>query len=122
MKCPSCGGVELIVSSVGAACIKCAWSCCSQLRQGAKDTVGKPRFSLLPRKGCLAVIEAREYGAKKYGSEENWKGVPQRDWIEATLRHLYAFLDGEDKDPESGLNHLSHAACSALLAASTEES
>lgn len=85
---------------------------------GAKETKGKPRFSLLPRKGCLAVISAREYGAVKYGDPENWKKVPQKEWIEATLRHLYAHLDGELVDPESGLPHLSHAACSAFLACS----
>jgi len=87
---------------------------------GAKDTKGKPCFSLLPRKGCLAVIEAREYGSRKYGNAKNWEGVPQQQWIEAALRHLFAHLDGELNDPESGLPHLSHAACSAFLACATE--
>jgi hypothetical protein len=91
------------------------------MQGGAKDTKGKPRYSLLPRKGCEAIISAREYGAVKYHDPDNWKQVSQKDWIDATLRHLYAHLDGELTDPESGLPHLSHAACSAFLAASTDQ-
>lgn len=89
---------------------------------GAKDTAGKPRYSLLPRKGCEAVIAVREFGTAKYhGDSENWRKVPQREWAEAVVRHAMAFLSGEVNDPESGKHHLAHAACSALLWCSVEE-
>jgi hypothetical protein len=31
------------------------------------------------------------------------------------MRHIMAFNDGEDKDPESGLSHLAHAACCIMF-------
>jgi hypothetical protein len=31
------------------------------------------------------------------------------------MRHLHAFNDGEDKDPESGLSHLAHASCCLMF-------
>lgn len=92
-----------------------------ELERGAKETAGKPRYSLLPRKGCLAVIEVREYGTQKYhGDSENWRKVPEKEWAEAAVRHLMSYLSGEQRDPESGMNHLAHAACSCLLGCSVE--
>lgn len=90
--------------------------------EGAKDISGKPRYSLLPRKGCEAVIAVREFGTAKYhGDSENWRKVPQNEWAEAVVRHAMAFLSGEVNDPESGKHHLAHAATSALLACSVED-
>jgi hypothetical protein len=31
------------------------------------------------------------------------------------MRHLHAFNDGEDKDPESGLSHLAHLGCCVMF-------
>ncbi len=91
------------------------------MQGGAKDTKGKPRYSLLPRKGCEAIIAVREFGTAKYhGDSENWKQVPQKEFVEAMVRHAMAWLDGEKNDPESGRSHLDHAATSALLACSSE--
>ena len=35
--------------------------------------------------------------------------------LAAAMRHIMAFNDGEDKDPESGLSHLAHAACCIMF-------
>src|SRR6476659_9093489 len=57
-----------------------------------------------------------KFGAAKYEAW-NWaKGT--YDWSRlygALLRHLNAFWSGEDCDPESGLPHLSHAACMLMF-------
>jgi hypothetical protein len=53
-----------------------------------------------------------DYGAGKYG-QHNWSKYAGRwAWtqlIASCLRHLFAWMMGEDLDEESGLNHLAHA-------------
>jgi hypothetical protein len=55
-------------------------------------------------------------GADKYGPW-NWRetGVCASTYVNAILRHLNAWRDGEDLDPESGITHLAHIACSANI-------
>jgi hypothetical protein len=57
-----------------------------------------------------------ELGAEKYGPW-NWRetGVCASTYVNAILRHLNAWRDGEDLDPESGITHLAHIACSANI-------
>ena len=64
--------------------------------------------------GCLGLLD----GALKYG-RSNFRaiGVRATIYVDATKRHLNAWLEGEDEDPGSGLPHLAHAlACLAILA------
>jgi hypothetical protein len=35
--------------------------------------------------------------------------------ISSTLRHLFAFMRGENQDPETGRSHLAHAICGLLF-------
>jgi hypothetical protein len=66
-------------------------------------------MSLIPPQGILRVAGIYTYGKKKYAAH-NWrKGIPYSELLDATLRHIYAYLDGEDNDPESGHPHLAHA-------------
>ena len=58
--------------------------------------------------------EVSGFGAKKYSSFNFLKGY---DWalsVDALQRHLLSFWAGEDKDPESGLLHVTHAAWHGL--------
>jgi hypothetical protein len=59
------------------------------------------------------VSKVRMFGAKKY-ARNNFKitGFKYTRSLAAALRHIFAFLNGEDNDPESGLSHLGHAICS----------
>lgn len=59
------------------------------------------------------VSRVRQFGAKKY-ARGNFKitGFKYTRSLAAALRHIFAFLNGEDNDPESGLSHLGHAVCS----------
>ena len=84
--------------------------------KGVKYDTQKPRFSLLPMKPLMAVVEVLELGARKY-APDNWKKVEnaQERYFDALMRHMIAWKMGEKHDPETGLNHLAHAACSILF-------
>jgi hypothetical protein len=79
------------------------------------DKTGGQKEATLCRPSLVPVYaqaeEAKVYGmgAAKY-APYNWrKGY---DWslsYDAMLRHIYAFWNGEDRDPESGLPHMAHA-------------
>lgn len=55
------------------------------------------------------------FGAKKYAAH-NWrKGLSKSRLIGAALRHLFAYLGGQDHDPETGLSHVAHAMCCCMF-------
>jgi len=76
---------------------------------GKKWDGGKPRFDLLPPDVIEDVVMIFTQGADKYG-DRNWeKGMSYSRCYAAAHRHLSAFWQGEDFDPESGMHHISHA-------------
>ena len=76
-----------------------------------KDTNGKPRLTLVPRKIIIAIARVREYGNKKYLTTDSWKLNTREQYNDATFRHFIAYLDDPDSlDEESGLPHLHHLA------------
>lgn len=80
-----------------------------------KDDTGKPPISLIPRSALLAEARVMAKGKVKYGAH-NWRdgGMDWSRLIDAAMRHLLAFADGEDFDtgPEgSGELHLANARC-----------
>jgi len=80
-----------------------------------KHDQDKPRMDLLPPEALIAVAEVLTYGANKYAAH-NWRnGLNHSRMVAALLRHLMAYQTGEDADPESGLPHLAHMACNALM-------
>lgn len=75
----------------------------------------KPQLALLPRHPLCDITSVLMFGAEKYGVY-NWrKGMEWNRLASATMRHIMAWVDCEDKDPESGLPHLAHAACNLLF-------
>lgn len=84
---------------------------------------GKPQWSLVHYPSLEPLVRVLEYGAEKYttGNEsgrDNWKkGLPIRQVCESMLRHIYAFLDGEDNDPESKISHIGHIQANAMFLA-----
>lgn len=82
---------------------------------GVKFDERKPAMDLVPWKAVRASAEVMGYGRDKYEAH-NWrKGLAASRLSAAALRHLTAWISGEDLDPESGLSHLSHASCCVLM-------
>lgn len=86
---------------------------CSQTTEAVRYNQDKLRYDLIPPEFVTAIAEVFTFGAQKY-TPNNWKGFTpeQREEIKGSLlRHIYAYLEGEENDPESGLSHLAHAGC-----------
>lgn len=84
-----------------------------------KDAVGtaKVPFSTVPAQVVAEVGLAMLEGALKYG-RHNYRtaGVRASVYYDAAIRHLAAFWEGQDIDPDSGLSHLVKAmACCVVL-------
>ena len=77
-----------------------------------KKDAGKYDPTMLTLEMIELVSRVREFGAKKY-ARNNFKitGFKYTRSLAAALRHIFAYLSGEDNDPESGLSHLGHAIC-----------
>ena len=84
--------------------------------EGKKYDGEKPRMYLLPPKALTEVAKVLTFGANKY-DEHNWKKLDnlQNRYTGAALRHIFAHMDGEELDPETGLDHLAHALCCLLF-------
>jgi hypothetical protein len=86
-----------------------------------KNDSQKPDLSMLPFESIIEVCRVMDYGAIKY-DKHNWrKGMNWTRLSSAVLRHLFAWISGEDKDPETGITHLAHAACGLLFLISYEK-
>lgn len=84
-----------------------------------KDAIGSSKLPLhlwpttATALGSLGLLD----GMLKYG-RSNYRaiGVRASIYYDAASRHLNAWFEGEDADPDSGLPHLAHAlACLAIL-------
>ncbi len=83
-----------------------------------KDAIGSDKvpMHLWPKTasvlGALALLD----GALKYG-RSNWRAVGIRASIyyDAIDRHMSAWFEGEDIDPDSGLPHMAHVLAGAAI-------
>lgn len=88
---------------------------------GVKHDREKPRTDLLPIHALEEVSKVLTFGANKY-ADENWRGgMKWKRLAGAALRHIFSWLKGENKDPETGLSHLAHAACCLLFLITFEQ-
>jgi hypothetical protein len=88
---------------------------------GLKFDTGKTPFELLSTTWLVGVSQVLAFGAQKYAAH-NWrKGMQHSRLIGAALRHIFAYLNGEDHDPETGLCHLHHASCCLMFLAELRE-
>lgn len=82
---------------------------------GLKYDQEKPDMSLLSNIALIKVAQVMSFGKRKY-SANNWRGgIAWTRCLAACLRHVFAYLGGEDKDPETGLSHLAHAVCCLMF-------
>jgi len=85
------------------------------MAEGNKNDAGKPRLDLVPPEAMFALGRVLEFGARKY-DDRNWeKGFAWGRAIAALLRHLFAWIGGQDTDPETGFCHLDHVLCNAMF-------
>ena len=83
--------------------------------QALRYNQGKLSWSMVDFDSLEGRVRVLEYGAKKY-SKDNWKkGMPVTQVSESLMRHLFAFLKGEDVDSESGCRHISHVMCNTMF-------
>ena len=83
--------------------------------EGRKNDTGKARMDLIPPEAIQALADVLTMGAAKY-ADRNWeKGFAWGRSIAALLRHLWAWIGGEDTDPESGLSHMAHVLSNAAF-------
>lgn len=82
---------------------------------GLRSNSGKARMDLVPPSTLYAIAKVMEFGASKY-QPHNWnRGMPWSIPYSCAMRHLTAFMMGEDLDKESGQPHLYHVACNIAM-------
>ena len=92
----------------------------SELKEtNPKDAIGSNKLPVhlwpttATAMGSIGLLD----GMLKYG-RSNWRasGVRASIYFDAANRHLNAWFEGEDHDPDSGVPHLAHAlACLAII-------
>ena len=83
---------------------------------GRKFDGNKLEYGLLPPLALKATVDVLTFGAQKY-ERDNWKIVPdsKRRYFDALQRHVWAWKEGEQIDPESNKHHLAHAMCCLMF-------
>jgi hypothetical protein len=83
--------------------------------QADRHNKGKIPLHLVPPDAIKAMAKVLDFGATRY-SERNWeKGANYSVPYASLMRHLLAFWEGEDNDPESNLPHLYHVLMNAAM-------
>lgn len=89
----------------------------SSTKVAVRDDEHKTNWCLMPFEALEEINKVLEFGANKY-SANNWQqgsGFKYSRVLNSLLRHVFAFMRGEDKDPESGFSHMAHAGCNVLF-------
>lgn len=82
---------------------------------GIKHDADKARMDLLDAHALNQLARVLTFGSEKYAAH-NWrKGIAFSRLIAACLRHVTAFMAGQDADEETGLSHMAHAMCCCMF-------
>jgi hypothetical protein len=85
------------------------------MQAGRKDDSGKAPHHLIAPEIQDALAQVLDFGARKY-EPRNWeKGMAWSRPFSALMRHMWAWWRGEDRDGETGMSHLHHAACCLMF-------
>ena len=82
---------------------------------GDRKNESKLRWGLVSWKALEPMVEVLMFGAEKYSSWNWTKGLSWVETCESLQRHLTAFIQGEDNDPESKIGHVGHIMCNAMF-------
>ena len=85
--------------------------------QAMRKNEGKAKLSYVLELGPAleGVSSVLERGAVKYSRGNYHKGFPHTELVNSLMRHLLAYMGGEDTDPESGNLHVDHISTNALF-------
>jgi hypothetical protein len=86
-----------------------------------KNDSAKADLSLIPQVLLTKTAEALQVGEKKYGRYNYTSGLTSSRLVAAALRHITAWNDGQDLDPEDGQHHLGAAVACIAMILRTEE-
>lgn len=82
---------------------------------GIKHDAGKLPWHLISVCATEEMLKVLAFGEKKYAAH-NWRGgFKWSRLLAAAARHLFAYMRGENKDPETGLLHVAHLMCCAMF-------
>jgi hypothetical protein len=88
---------------------------CKTSEGAVKYDSEKIDLSLMPPLVIEEVGAVWTFGKKKYAAYNWTKGFVWSRPLAAALRHIFAFMRGEDRDPETGYLHTAHAICCLMM-------
>lgn len=119
--------IERIMAQVGASVERFVGEAQEPNEQGETRTVSATGgekgaklavFSQIPAGPLTELAEHYGRGAQKYDAHNFRKGYNWSLSIDALSRHLWAFIGGEDIDPETGSKHITAVAWHAIALSS----
>lgn len=113
--CTRCGARTVLYEGSEYSHVCPPGSATSPPSGGLKFDNGKAPLTWIPMEALQAEAQVFRFGGNKYGRNNYKKGMQWTRLLDAALRHIYAYANGEDKDPESGISHLAHARCSLAM-------
>lgn len=89
------------------------------MKPKAITSASKPKLSSTPLRVLLEVGKVLDHGAEKHGAYD-WRAIEVKasTYLDATLRHLIAWWEGQDLDEGadgSGMHHIDHAIGSLMV-------
>jgi hypothetical protein len=102
----------------------------TEFASGAKSTVSKPRYDLVPIEGIQYCAERMGLGAQSHGPRNYMKGVNDEAFILDRKNHLFEhckhYIDGttvtgKDGRVDTPLDHLKAVLANASMLAALEE-
>jgi len=83
-----------------------------------KTRIGATKLSIsnVPIRAIAQCAVVMDKGAEKYGPF-NWRSekISKTTYVNAILRHLYAWIDGQEIDPDSGALHIAAVMANCAL-------
>ena len=85
--------------------------------KGVKGVMKSPKSNvhMIDPMFTLGIGDVLTYGANKYAANNWMRGMAWSEVFGGVCRHLLQWFCGQDRDVESGLPHLHHAACGIMF-------
>jgi hypothetical protein len=85
------------------------------MEKAKRHNTDKRKWGLISFFALEPMVQALEFGTKKYGID-NWKkGLDKKEVLESLMRHLVSLMDGELRDKESNILHIGHIFANAMF-------